>query len=128
MSFFYESFPYCCVYLQHWNSQKSLSSIWQHFSCLLDEWIEKICKKNHGGFFFNPLYLSSAVSLSFQIQHRSSFIVSKSLNCFITKFFNFFHHWNTKSFLPGINFVFWTFVSVTSVVEFWGRKSPGSRF
>ena len=63
---------------------------------------------------------SSAVNLSFQIQHRStkSFIVSKSLNCFITKFFNFFHHWNTKRFLPGINFVFWTFVKVLICIHF----------
>ena len=40
-------------FLEHWNSQKSLCNIWQRFSCLLDEWIEKICKKNffHGGFF-----------------------------------------------------------------------------
>ena len=30
--------------LEHWKSQKSVSNIWQRFSCLLDEWIEKICK------------------------------------------------------------------------------------
>ena len=32
------------VFLEHWNSQKSLCNIQQRFSCLLDEWIEKICK------------------------------------------------------------------------------------
>ena len=65
---------------------------------------------------------SSAVNLSFQIQHRStkSFIVSKSFNCFITKFFNFFHHWNTKRFLPCINFVFWTLVKVLICIHFKG--------
>ena len=41
-------------FLEHWNSQKSLCNIWKRFSCLIDEWIEKICKKNffHGGLFF----------------------------------------------------------------------------
>ena len=41
-------------FLEHWNSQKSLCNIRHRFSYLLDEWIEKICKKNffHGGFFF----------------------------------------------------------------------------
>ena len=46
-------------FLEHWNSQKSLCNIWQRFSCLLDEWIEKICKKNFlfmVAFFWNPLY------------------------------------------------------------------------
>ena len=41
-------------FLEHWNSQKSLCNIWHRFSYLLDELIEKICKKKffHGGFFF----------------------------------------------------------------------------
>ena len=41
------------MFVEHCNSQKSLSNIRQRFSCLLDEWIEKICKKKnfHGGFF-----------------------------------------------------------------------------
>ena len=34
-----------CWFLEHRNSQKSVWNIQQHFSCLLDEWIEKICKK-----------------------------------------------------------------------------------
>ena len=34
-----------CWFLGHRNSQKSVWNIQQHFSCLLDEWIEKICKK-----------------------------------------------------------------------------------
>ena len=43
-----------CVFLEHWNSQKTLCNIRQRFSCLLDEWVKKICKKIffHGGFFF----------------------------------------------------------------------------
>ena len=28
-------------FLEHWNSQKSVSNIWQRFSCLLDEGIPK---------------------------------------------------------------------------------------
>ena len=40
------------MFLEHWNKQKILSSIQQHFSCLLDEWIAKIWrKKNHVVFF-----------------------------------------------------------------------------
>ena len=40
-------------YLEHWNRQKILSNIRQHFSYLLDEWIAKKCKKIffRGGFF-----------------------------------------------------------------------------
>ena len=39
-------------FLELWNSQKSVSNIWPHFSCLLDEGIPKICKKlnSHDGF------------------------------------------------------------------------------
>ena len=39
-------------FLEHWNSQKSASNIWQRFSYLLDEGIPKIWKKLnfHGGF------------------------------------------------------------------------------
>ena len=32
-------------FLDHWNSQKSVCNIWQRFSCLLDELIEKSAKK-----------------------------------------------------------------------------------
>ena len=40
------------MFLEWWNRTKSLSSIWQHFSCLLDEGIPKIWKKlnSHDGF------------------------------------------------------------------------------
>ena len=46
-------------FVEHWNSQKSVSNIWQRFSCLLDEWIEKICKFFFFtmAFFLNPFYL-----------------------------------------------------------------------
>ena len=39
-------------FLEPWNREKSLTLIWQHFSCLLDEWISKIYKKKffHSGF------------------------------------------------------------------------------
>ena len=39
------------MFLEWWNRTKSLSSIWQHFSCLLDEGIPKIWNKlnfHHG--------------------------------------------------------------------------------
>ena len=41
-----------CWFLEHLNRQKSLTHIWQCFSCLLDKWIAKISKKIkfHGGF------------------------------------------------------------------------------
>ena len=41
-----------CGFLEHWNSQKSVSNIWQRFSYLLDEGIPKIWKKlnSHDGF------------------------------------------------------------------------------
>ena len=42
----WHSYWYHCGFLEHWNSQKSLTKIRQCFSCLLDEGIEKICKKN----------------------------------------------------------------------------------
>ena len=41
-----------CWYIEPRNREKSLTLIWQRFSCLLDKWIAKISKKNffHGGF------------------------------------------------------------------------------
>ena len=50
----YYFFTRHCGFLEHWNSQKSLCNIWQRFSCLLDESIEKKWKKKifHGGLFF----------------------------------------------------------------------------
>ena len=35
-----------CWYIEPRNREKSLTLIWQRFSCLLDEWIAKISKKN----------------------------------------------------------------------------------
>ena len=43
----------CSMFLEWWNTTKSLSNIWQHFSCLiLDKRTAKICKKfnSHYGF------------------------------------------------------------------------------
>ena len=34
-----------CWYIEPQNREKSLTLIWQRFSCLLDEWIAKISKK-----------------------------------------------------------------------------------
>ena len=50
--------PIYCGILEHWNSQKSLTSIWQHFSCWLDEGIAKICKRKFFtmAFWDNPHY------------------------------------------------------------------------
>ena len=47
-------------FLEHWNSKKSVCNIWQRFSVLLDEWIEKICKKN---FFHDGLFFKSTLSV-----------------------------------------------------------------
>ena len=45
------------MFLEHWNRQKILSSIRQHFSCQLDEEIAKICKKMFTmAFWDNPHY------------------------------------------------------------------------
>ena len=38
--------PSHCGFLEYWNSQKILRSIWKHFSCRLDEGIVKMWKKN----------------------------------------------------------------------------------
>ena len=40
------------LFLEWWNRTKSLSSSWQHFSCLLDDELQKIWKKlnSHGSF------------------------------------------------------------------------------
>ena len=35
-----------CWYIEPWNREKSLTLIWQRFSCLLDEWIAKNIKKS----------------------------------------------------------------------------------
>ena len=37
--------PVHCWYIEPRNREKSLTLIWQRFSCLLDEWIAKISKK-----------------------------------------------------------------------------------
>ena len=47
------------MFLEHWNRQKTLSSIRQRFSCLLDEWIEKIYKKK----FSRSPFLKSILSI-----------------------------------------------------------------
>ena len=41
-----------CEFLEYWNTQKSVWRIWQHFSFLLDERIQKMWKKlnSHSGF------------------------------------------------------------------------------
>ena len=46
-----------CVFLEHWNSQKSVCNIWQHFSCLLDEWIEKIWYPKNIFRFIRPVHV-----------------------------------------------------------------------
>ena len=45
------------MFLEHWNRQKILSDIQQHFSFLLDEGIAKKCRKKkfRGGFFFKSI-------------------------------------------------------------------------
>ena len=48
------------MFLEYWNRQKGLSNIWQRLSCLLDEWIAKMCKKI---FFMMALFLKSNLSI-----------------------------------------------------------------
>ena len=43
------------MFLEWWNRSKSLSSIWQHFSCLLDEGIPKIWKIEFSQWFLSYL-------------------------------------------------------------------------
>ena len=47
-----------CWYIEPRNRGKSLRLNWQHFSCLLDEWIAKILKKKKitVAFWDNPHY------------------------------------------------------------------------
>ena len=45
ISFYITGLTIHCGFLEHWNSQKSVSNIWQRFSCLLDEGIPNIWKK-----------------------------------------------------------------------------------
>ena len=47
-----------CWYIEPRNREKSLTPIWQRFSCLLDEWIAKILKENFftAAFWDNPHY------------------------------------------------------------------------
>ena len=60
------------MFLEWRNTIKSLSNIWQYFSCLLDEGIPKICKKLnfHDGFLSylpdsaaNPTHLTAMFAL-----------------------------------------------------------------
>ena len=50
--FLRDNLPIQGMFLEWWNTTKSLSNIWQYFSCLLDEGIPKIWKKltSHGAF------------------------------------------------------------------------------
>ena len=47
-----KGYPWHCWYIEPRNREKSFRLIWQHFSCLLDEWIAKISKK----FFFTMAF------------------------------------------------------------------------
>ena len=44
-------------FLEHWNMQKSLTHIWQCFSCLPDEWIAKISKKKNFTVAFEIIHI-----------------------------------------------------------------------
>ena len=45
------------VYIEPRNREKSLTLIWQHFSCLLDEWIAKISKKKFSRWLFEIIHI-----------------------------------------------------------------------
>ena len=63
---FWVAMPVHGMFLEWWNRTKSPSSIWQHFSCLLDEGIPKIRKKlnSHNGFLS---YLKNSTANSFHM-------------------------------------------------------------
>ena len=46
-----------CWYIEPRNREKSLTLIWQRFSCLLDEWIAKISKKNFSRWLFEIIHI-----------------------------------------------------------------------
>ena len=46
-----------CWYIEPRNREKSLTLIWQHFSCLLDEWIAKISKKIFSRWLFEIIHI-----------------------------------------------------------------------
>ena len=52
------------MFLEHWNRQKILSNICQCFSCPLDEWIAKRCKKKGAKYYKHFLLLVHIDSLS----------------------------------------------------------------
>ena len=58
-------------FLEHWNSQKSVSNIWPHFLCLLDEGIPKIWKKLNSHNRWNVLQslYQTASTFSEKINH-----------------------------------------------------------
>ena len=54
-------------FLEHWNSQKRVSNIWQRFSCLFDEWIENIRNFFSTVFFFEIHFIWDAHGQAGQI-------------------------------------------------------------
>ena len=46
-----------CWYIEPRNREKSLTLIWQRFSCLLDEWIAKISKKKISRWVFEIIHI-----------------------------------------------------------------------
>ena len=46
-----------CWYKELQNREKSLTLIWQRFSCLRDEWIAKISKKNFSRWLFEIIHI-----------------------------------------------------------------------
>ena len=67
-----------CWYIEPWNREKSLRLIWQRFSCLLDEWIEKVNDTTQ------------------QSENSHMWIISKSHREFIFYFFIFAIHLSSR--------------------------------
>ena len=96
-------------FLEWWNRLKSLSRIWQHFSCLLDEGIPKIWNKlnSHDGFL--SYLLNSTANSAHLAAHFCPALVCPQKATVRIQFLRYFSFlpkwhfwtraWNSKNFL-----------------------------
>ena len=81
------------IFLEWRNTTKSLSNIWQYFSCLLDEGIPKICMKlnSHDG-FLSYLQNSTANSAHLAAHFCPALVCPQKVTAHSKNWeFNFFH-------------------------------------
>ena len=78
------------MFLEWWNTTKSLSNIWQHFSCRLDKETAKMCKKFNSHDWLN--WLSYLVGSS-KSHHKISISCTSKKHCQMVEIiFVVFHH------------------------------------